>query len=274
MSRAPRRWQVLSTIAIILLASASSLLGLVWSNHYREDPTRLARWLVQDAIMLGFAVPVLAVGLWLAKNGSARGRIVWLGTLAFMTYMWVTYALQLAFNRFFLGYVTLFALSLFTLIGGLVQTDARAIHRRVHDSPARPLYGLLLGGIALGLAALWLSEIVPAVIGGWTPGIVEAFGHQTIDTYVIDLGVVVPGLAITAVWVYRARPWGSVLAGVMLVFAAVLAPNLTAITFIDVETGVDLSTGMILGTVLPPVVGVGLAAKFLHDLGNGPEVSG
>ena len=37
--------------------------------------------------MLAYAIPVLLVGLWFAVNGSLRGRFVWLGALAFMTYM-------------------------------------------------------------------------------------------------------------------------------------------------------------------------------------------
>lgn len=44
-----------------------------------------------------------------------------------MTYIWASVGLQVAFNEFFLVYVALFGLSLFTLVGGLVTSDADAV---------------------------------------------------------------------------------------------------------------------------------------------------
>lgn len=272
MSSSPRRWQIGATILIAVLAAGSSLLGLFRSGHYNDAQVLVARYQVQDLIMLTYAIPVLLVGLWRAGRGSLRGRVVWLGALTFMAYMWVTYALQVAFNEFFLGYVALVGLSLYTLIGGIVETDVDAVHERLSGRLSKRLYVGVFLGIAVGLAGLWLSEIVPAILTGTTPGLIEQFGHQGIETYVIDLAVVVPALGITAAWLWWDRPWGYLCAGVMLVFAAVLAPNLTAITVIDVQTGVVMSPGMIIATVIPPAVGILFAAMFLRSLSSSEGV--
>ncbi len=248
---------------MMLLAVLSSLLGLVRPGHYNDAEALVARYFVQDVIMLAVAVPVLAAGLWLTVRGSVRGRFLWLGSLAFMTYMWTTYSLQVAFNEFFLGYVALFALSLFTLIGALLDTDAEAVREALHGRVSRRMYTAVLGLTAAGLASLWLSEIIPAALSGSIPPIVRQFGHQGIETYVIDLGVVVPALSLAAVWLWRGRAWGYVMTGVLLVFAAVLAPNLTAITVVDMGAGVEMSMAMVLGTVLPPAIGLLFAVKYL-----------
>ncbi|MFC7132797.1 MULTISPECIES: hypothetical protein [Salinibaculum] len=269
-----RRWQVRSTLAILALSAASSLLGLFRDGHYTDPSSLLARITAEDAVILLVAVPVLAVGLWGALRGSRGGRVVWLGALAYMTYMWATIGLNRSFNDFFLGYVALFALSLFTLAAGMVRTDPAPFYRTLQGR-ARRLYAGFLLVTAGGLAALWVSDVVPAILAGTTPSVIEQFGPQGVVTYVVDLGVVVPSLAVVAVWLWRDRRWGDLCAGVLLVFAALLAPGISAITVVDLQTGVEMTAGMVVGSILPPVLGAALALDFLRRLpGRGPGDAG
>lgn len=267
---------VLSTVAILLLSIVSTLLGLLREGHYNDPTALLPRLYAQDAVILLVAVPALAIGLRYAMRGSLRGRIVWLGALAFMTYMWASIAGQVAFNEFFLGYVVLFALSLFTLIGGTVNADATAIRRALDGELSRRLYAGFLALVAVGLAFLWLSEILPATLAGTAPLVLEELGPQAAHTYLLDLGVVVPALAITAVSLRRNRTWSYVFTGVLLVMAAILAPVLTAATVLDVLGDyVTVSPPMIVGTILPPVVAAGFAVNYLLVLGgNEPDERG
>lgn len=71
-----------------------------------------------------------------------------------MIYVWFSRMGMLAFNDFFLGYVALFALSVFTFIGGLVTTDAERIQRRLDRRISRPLFSPVLALTAVGLAFL------------------------------------------------------------------------------------------------------------------------
>lgn len=266
MSRSIRRWHVLTTLGILFLSAVSSLLGLLRAGHYNEPVELLPRIYAQDAVVLSVAIPILALGVWYARRGSIRGTVVWLGALAFMTYIWATYALTMTFNAFFLGYVVLFSLSLFTLVGGVLTLDVESLHRSLDGRLSRRLYGGFLGVVAVGLAALWLSEIVPALLTGTVPAAVEEFGAQATDTYVLDLGVVVPSLAVTARWLWQKRAWGYALTGVLLVFAAVLAPAITAITVVDVQEGVTMSVPVIAGSIVPPLVGAAFAGAYLYIL--------
>ena len=163
----------------------------------------------------------------------------------------------------------MFSLSLFTLVGGTVNTSARTFRRRLRGRLSKSLYGGFLALISVGLASLWLSEIVPANLTGTSPLVITELGPQAAHTYVLDLGVVVPALAITAVLLWQGRSWGYVFTGVLLVMATLLAPTLTAITVIDVLGDyVTVSIPLIIGTILPPDVAAGFAIKYLLTLGK------
>lgn len=262
------RNSVLSTLAVVVLSTVSSALGLLREDHYAVDPSLVPRLQAQDAVVLAVAVPVLAVALWAARRGSLRGRVAWLGALAFMTYTWASVAGQAGFTQFFLGHLALFALSLFTLVAGLARTDAAAVRRELDGELSGRLYGGFLAFVAVGLSALWLAELVPATATGTPPLVLRELGPQAVQTYVLDLGVVVPSLALTAVLLWRNRAWGYVFSGVLLVMAALLAPTLTAVTVVDATGGyLTLSLPLVAGTVVPPLVAAAFAVQYLRHLG-------
>lgn len=270
---APSRWQVGATLAILAGTVASSLLGLFREGHYDAHPVIVLRLQAQDAVLLVVAVPVLALSLRAAQRGSLRGRVAWLGGLAYMTYMWSSVTATTPFNEAFLGYVALFALSLFALVGGVVDTDPDPVHRALDGDIRGSLYAGFLALVAVGLSALWLADLVPAALAGTRPALLDELGEGAAHTYVLDLGVVVPSLAVTAAWLRRGRPWGYVFAGVLLVMAALLAPSLTAITVVDAVGGVvTLTTPLVVGTILPPAVAAVFAVRYLYVLG--PTASG
>ena len=66
--------------------------------------------------------------------------------------MWTHYAFVIAYNDFFLGYVALFGLSVFTLLSGVLTTDAAWFYEAAHDDVSTLIYGGFLGfaTVALG----------------------------------------------------------------------------------------------------------------------------
>jgi hypothetical protein len=183
--------------------------------------------------------------------------------------MWASVGLQAPYNEFFLGYVALFSLSLFTLVGGLVTTDAGAIRRVLEGRVSAALYGGALLVIAVGLAVLWLADIVPALLAGTTPLIVEEAGRVALASHLLDLGVVVPSLLVAGVWLRRGRTWGYLLAGVALVLGATLAVSISATTLVLLggET-VTVSPVAAVFTFLPVLVSAVLAVRYVASMGG------
>ncbi len=266
----PKRLEVGATVAILFLTVVTTLSGLLRDGHYVESGFELVRLQAQDAVLLGIGVPVLAVGLWLTVQGSLRGRLIWLGSLAFMAYMWTHYAFVVAYNDFFLGYTALFGLSVFTLLSGVSRTEPTQLSNDLRGKIPVQVYVAFLGVAAGGLAFMWLFDIIPALLAGELPSGIVQLGPEAAHTYVIDLGILVPSLAITALWLHQRRPWGYVCAGIVLVFAALVAPALTAITIVDLQEGIQISAPILVGTLIPPLLGLVFAGTYLHMLPKRP----
>jgi len=269
MSATPRRWQVRSTVAVLALSVVSTLLGLLRPGHYGVDPVQVRYYQVQDATVLLVGVPVLAAGLWYATRGSLRGRVVWLGGLAYATYTWASVGLQAPYNEFFLGYVALFSLSLFAFVGGVVTTDPEPVRRALEGRVSTALYGGALLVIAVGLAVLWLADVVPALLAGTTPLIVEEAGRVALASHLLDLGIVVPSLLVAGVWLRRGRTWGYLLAGVALVLGATLAASISATTVV-LLTGETITVSPVAAvfTFLPVLVSAVLAVRYVASMGG------
>ncbi|MDS0473628.1 hypothetical protein [Natrinema sp. 1APR25-10V2] len=184
-----------------------------------------------------------------------------------MTYMWASIAIQIPFNELFLVYIALFGLSLFTLVGGTVATDAERIRQALDGDIIVPLYSGALTVIGLGLGALWLSDVVPPLLSGTTPALIEESGQQAMATHVIDLGVVVPSILLSAIWLYQERTWGYVFAGIELVLGATLAAPIAIMTLVFM-TGDTVSVSPIAAvfTFLPDLVSALLAVTYLRSM--------
>lgn len=258
------RWQVLTTLGVLGLATATTLLTILRPAVYHDEAALVQQYLVQDATILAAGVPVLAAGLWFAMRGSIRGRLLWLGGLAYMAYIWTSVGLQVDFNVLFLAYAALVTLSVVTLVGGLLRTDAETVRNALEGRISPRAYGTIVVVIGAGLAALWLSELVPAVLADEPPQIVADLGQQALVSHFVDLALVVPTLVIAGVWLRQGRPWGYALSGVLLVMGSLLAVSITATTVVIAEgETVALTTPVLVLTMVPIALAAGLAIRYL-----------
>src|SRR6266536_4959367 len=82
------------------------------SGLYRYDPASVAsEGVVWDVVNLCLALPLFAVAIALSWRGSLCGRLLLGGMLFYFFYVYMQYAVMIAFNPLFLVYVTIFALS-------------------------------------------------------------------------------------------------------------------------------------------------------------------
>ena len=258
---------VLSAL-ILVLAAAAAITGLAAPSIYRDAASVVPQALGQDAVTLFVAVPLLAVATFAMRRGSLRGRLLWLGALGYMAYAYGTYALWAHWNPLFLVYVALFGLSLYAVALGLVRTDAAGLRAAlVTTRPARPVAWFLFIA-ALLVSALWLSEEVTALVRGEVPPTIVQMESDTNVVHVFDLGVVMPAFVIAAVLLLRDRPWGYVLASLLLVKAATIGLAVLAMMWFTVRAGLEVAVPYALFFLALTASAVGYSWQLLGALGK------
>jgi hypothetical protein len=194
-TRVPSGFQASVLIGLLLAVAAG--LGLFIPGIYEADTAfAAAAFRGTDLVSLVVALPTLAGSLFLARRGSGRALLVWLGTLAYVTYTYL-YSFAIVWNRLFL--------------------DANLFFDQFTDrTPVRSVSTFLwVIGAMLGL--MELGQVMPALLTGEVPDVVVRTGHPTGVIYILDLGLVVPLLLLAGRWLRARRPWGYVAAGILLV---------------------------------------------------------
>ena len=207
---------ILSAVIAALIVVASTG-GLFLDGLYRDNTWATTQFRGSDVVRLVVTAPVLVAALVLAWRGSPRAQLVWLGTLWLAVYDYAFYLFGAAFNDFFLIYVALFALSILALIFALPQVDAHAIGRQFQArTPVKWIGGYMLF-IAVFLGGLWIAQSLSFVVTGQLPQSIVDSGHPTGIVFALDLALLVPGMVLSALWLWQRRSWGYVLAAIMLV---------------------------------------------------------
>jgi len=204
--------------ALAVLIAITACAGLFWPPTYARE-TRL--WATEamgfDAAGLVVIVPVLLVSAMLAHRGSVSARLVWMGTLIFLLYNFAIYAMAVHFNALFLVYCGGLGFSFYALVVNLPSLSPSEIAGRYGPRAPVKTVAVLLFLIAFGFAALWLGEIVPALVSGHAPKSVQDAGLFTSPVHVLDLSLLLPAFVIAAVMLLRRKPAAFILAPVLMV---------------------------------------------------------
>jgi hypothetical protein len=213
-------WLSYPLAALVAVAAGA---GLFWPPAYaQETPVWAAEGTGGDAVNLVLIVPILLVSARLAQRGSVAARLVWMGTLIFLLYNFLVYAMAVHFNALFLVYCGVLGFSFYALVGSLPSLSPAEIASSY--SPRAPVKTMAAAFflIALVFAAQWLREIIPALLSGQAPKSVRDAGLLTSPVHVLDLSIVLPGFVITAIMLLRRKPVAFILAPALMVFAILM----------------------------------------------------
>ena len=107
-------------------------------------------------------LPVLVGSMLMARAGSRRALLVWLGTLFYIAYNGVMFTFAAVFNSLFLVNVAMLSLGVWSIVTLFRAIDVEAVpHWFGGRVPARSI-GAFMMLTALAFAALWLADILPA----------------------------------------------------------------------------------------------------------------
>lgn len=232
------RWATAVTGVALLVAAIA---GIRYGEQglYQSDALLLTQFYGQDLIAVVCILPVLALAVWRASRGSARGLVVWSGTLVYIAYWYHFYLDGIPFGPLYLLHVIVVGGSLFALGVLLARVDVyRFAHRFADAMPARPIGGLM---IILGtvFASAWIFDVL------------ERIGHREVldevarGVYTIDLTLMLPLTIAAGFLLWRHQPWGLALSGPLLVnalfsmltlLATSIAVRLSGMVVSDIET--------------------------------------
>ena len=253
------------TVAMIPLIILAALAGLAAPAVYARNPATIVPALRGQDLVTLLATPALAAALYGASRGSARATLIWFGLAGYMLYTYAGAAVGYAFAELTLLYIVLFSLSAFALGAAASGLDGRAIAAGFDEAtPHRAVAGFL-ALIGLLLAGLWLGQIGGYLASGSLPAGVAAAGGGPYYVYAFDLGLILPLTVLGAIWLWRRRPWGAILASYMLVKATTMGLALLAMNWFNLRAGLPTDPPELLGFYnLLALGGLAMAAWFFR----------
>jgi hypothetical protein len=218
------------TVWFMPLAAVAALGGLFWPSVYRETAWVVPQNRGQDLVTL-IVVMALAWAMRPATAGTARAMIIWSGFLAYLWYTFVGAAFSYRFNALFLVYVAGLSLSTAALAALFSKLDASWLRSSFSERAPRKSVSIFLVVMSAVLATLWLSQVFMFLATGELPDLIVKAETPTNFVFVLDLGFVIPLSLVAALNLWRDRPWGYALAGMMTMKAATMGLALVAMTF-------------------------------------------
>jgi uncharacterized protein (TIGR03382 family) len=152
-------------------------------------------------------------------------------------YTYAMYSYATYFNTLFLVYVALFSASLFALIDLLAHLNPEQVRASLRPTLPTRVIAVYCALVGLFFLVAWLGQIVPAILQGTTPEPILLAKTPTSAVHVQDLAVVLPLFLLTAVWLWRRRAWGIVLAPMLLILADVMLLALLAMGVFMAQAG-------------------------------------
>lgn len=210
-----RPYYILSAVTTFLLFLASGGSFVLKDIYAPFVPARLIPEAYGQDLLSFLAVPVLILSLVAARRHSLRGLILLVGTLLYVAYAYALYAFGALYNGFFLVYIALVGLPIYSVIGIVthIQGEAYRSHLKAHF-PEK-------------VVSLYLASVAVLVMIVWIGFILRAMATQTLSegintVYVLDLALLLPAFMVVAIQLWRHQTWGYLLSGVLLVKAVML----------------------------------------------------
>jgi hypothetical protein len=214
--------------------------GLYHFDTYFKAP--IARG--TDAVTLFLCVPLLAIAIFLYGRGSLRGGILLTGVITYLAYNSASVALGTAYNNLILVYIAYFSASLFAFVLAIAQVDHQALAARLASGLPHRGTAVVLGAGGLAVFFAWLTDILSALLAGNVPDIAS---YTTEVTYVLDLGIIAPVSFLAVVLLLRRAPVSYLMASLLLTALTIVGVDVLFQTIFQVQAGIFLSPGMLVG---------------------------
>ena len=223
-----------------------------------------------DLVALFIALPLLIISFVFYRRGSLRGAFLLVSALAYYLYYSASLAFIVAYNNLYLVYLALFSASFFAFILSLTMFDLPSLPSLISKRLPRRGMAIFMFISGLGTAFIWLSDVINALS---TNGVPAALGANiSLITYTLDVGIIAPACLLAGIQLLRHAPLGYLLTGVLTILLALIGAMVIGQTVMQLNIGVELSPGQIVGVVgtwiIMGGIAVWLSIVFLRNLSN------
>lgn len=259
------------SLSIAVLVSVGAGCGIFLKDIYsRETEDWREQAIGQDIVDLLIISPLLVISGFLDYHNKRIGVFIFGGTLMFLVYSYVIYCFAVHFNSLFLVYCLTLGLSVYALAWFIISSLGIQKESWFHDTFPVKAFAYFLIFVAVSFCFLWLKEIIPAILKHQIPDSIKTSGTLTNPVQVLDLSIFLPGMVITAIFLFRKKPIAFILTPLFLVFCALMSINISVLVMVMKQNGPDSNwmVSVIMGWVL--VLCIFFFFLFLKHLKNHP----
>lgn len=221
------------------------------SGIYSHDSFFKAPILIgSDFTMLFIVAPMLAyAGIRTSKHKTVENLISLFALLGVVLYYSASIAFGVTYNKLFLLYLSLFAISFFILSILFLKLYAQEITVKKLCSYQIPK-GLLpfLYIAALALLIAWLPDIISSIIHHSSLALIDVYTTEI--TYVLDMGIISPLILLTTYLIKKHRFIGYVWTRGILKLCSIIGIMLPIQTLFQLAHGIKIPLPSLISKVL------------------------
>lgn len=187
-----------------------------------------------DATMLFIIVPLMIWAMFQdVKHASNKSKLILISIVSVVLYYASSIAFGITYNALCLVYITLFSISLFTLIMMIRSLDLKMLR-----TSAKPVKGLRIFLIITGIAlfGIWLMDIIPTWFSGESLALIETYTTEI--TYVIDMGLISPMIFVALHLLKKQDGLGDVIIVMTLTLCVIMGLMLPIQTVFQLMAGI------------------------------------
>jgi hypothetical protein len=216
---------------------------------YSHDSVSMAaQAIAQDYVTLFLGVPLLLLSFYMYRKGFLKGSLLLTGTLGYFLYTYASYSFLSMYNSMFLTYVALMSASFFAFILMMMSFDVDNLPLFFSEKmPVKFLGGFLLF-VSFVFGMMWTGKLGFPLLNDTPPADLQHYTTFVIQA--LDLGFVVPAGLLAGILLMMRKPFGYLLAPVIIIKEITLLTALTAMILLQLKAGVEIGNLLIWSVIL------------------------
>ena len=225
------------TIIIIIISALSALIGLfsnkveIYSsiNTIFDESVQLhnngiyggnflsmaVQSMAQDSITLIVCIPLLLISIFFIKKMSLKGLFLIAGTLGYFLYTYISHAVVMMNNPFYLINVILVALSFCTFILCMMSIQSYDLSHSIIDEFPVKFLSIYFFGTGLTICLMCLGRIITTFFFDIAQYSFESYSTMYIKT--LDLRFIVLASFFTSILLWKKSSWGYLLSIILII---------------------------------------------------------